>query len=230
MHFHRDLLAICDSFARHVLRPSARRPSSCGTPAAGLHLRARRPRAVSAARRRRHGARSSRRHRTQLLDAIATIGATICFTAPTAYRAHAGRSAPSTTSASLRKCVSAGEPLPEGDLRRLARARPASSIIDGIGVDRDAAHLHRGRRAPTSAPARPAGRCRATRRAIVDDDGNDAAARHGRPPRGPRPDRLPLSRRRAPDGTTCRRLEPHRRRLPSWTRTAISGSRRAPTT
>ena len=39
---------------------------------------------------------------------------------------------------------------------------------------------------------------------IVDDDGNEAAARHRRPARGARPDRLPLSRRRAPERNTCR--------------------------
>ena len=56
MHFHRDMLAICDGYARHVLRA---RPEDVfiGTRAAGLHLRARRGRAVPAADRRlRHPA------------------------------------------------------------------------------------------------------------------------------------------------------------------------------
>ena len=42
MHFHRDILAICDCFGRHVLRADARRPLH-GSAAPRLHLRTRRP-------------------------------------------------------------------------------------------------------------------------------------------------------------------------------------------
>ena len=51
MHFHRDVLANADTFSRHVLQPRADDVFT-GTPAAGLHVRARRPRGVPAARRR----------------------------------------------------------------------------------------------------------------------------------------------------------------------------------
>ena len=53
MHFHRDLLATCDTYGRHVLRATAGRPLH-RLAAARLHVRARRPRAVSVARRRVH--------------------------------------------------------------------------------------------------------------------------------------------------------------------------------
>ena len=49
MHFHRDVLAICDTFSRHVLRPTRRRRLHRDA-AVRLHLRARRGAAVPAAR------------------------------------------------------------------------------------------------------------------------------------------------------------------------------------
>ena len=73
---------------------------------------------------------------------------------------------------SLRKCVSAGETLPKATFE-------AWQAATGIKHprrhrrDRDAAHLHRLAARTRSAPARPAGRCRATRRSVVDDDGSE---------------------------------------------------------
>ncbi len=51
MHFHRDILANADTFARHLLQPTAGRRLRRFT-AAGVHLRARRPGRVPAAVRR----------------------------------------------------------------------------------------------------------------------------------------------------------------------------------
>ena len=66
-----------------------------------------------------------------LPDAIATHGATVCFTSPTAYRAMAatlkGRRLPT-----LRKCVSAGEALPAAT-RQLWKDATGIEMIDGIG-------------------------------------------------------------------------------------------------
>ena len=100
------------------------------------------------------------------------------------------------------RCVSAGETLAASDLRRLARG-------DRHQADRrhrrhrDAAHLHQLARGRESAPARPAGRCPATRPGSSTTTADVAAARHGGAPRRARPDRLPLSRRRAADKSTC---------------------------
>ena len=55
MHFHRDVLAIADTFSPHVLRPAAGRRVHRHT-AAGLHVRARRPRGLPDAGRRRDAA------------------------------------------------------------------------------------------------------------------------------------------------------------------------------
>ena len=79
-----------------------------------------------------------------LLPAIAQHKATICFTAPTAYRAMLSKLEGYDIS-SLRKCVSAGEPLPKGTFE----AWKDATGIKAHGRDRgdgDAAHLHRGDR------------------------------------------------------------------------------------
>ena len=55
VHFHRDVLAIADTFSRHVLRPTAD-DLFLGQPAARLHLRARRRGGLPAAGRRREPA------------------------------------------------------------------------------------------------------------------------------------------------------------------------------
>ena len=127
MHFHRDMLATCDSYGRHVLRAEAQ-DRFIGSPPR-LHLRARRPRPLSAAGRRRHhpdrgrARRSPRRHRQ--------FRATIAFTAPTAYRAMLAKLATNDVS-SLRKCVSAGEALPATFDAWLAAT--GIRILDGIGA------------------------------------------------------------------------------------------------
>jgi len=67
-----------------------------------------------------------------LLAAIAKYKATICFTAPTAYRAMLGKLAEHDIS-SLRKCVSAGEALPKATFEAWHKAT-GLKILDGIGA------------------------------------------------------------------------------------------------
>jgi 2-aminobenzoate-CoA ligase len=67
----------------------------------------------------------------QLLQGIQDFRATVCFTAPTAYRAMAASSSQFDLS-SLRKCVSAGEHLPAATFEKW-RAVTGLKIIDGIG-------------------------------------------------------------------------------------------------
>jgi 2-aminobenzoate-CoA ligase len=66
-----------------------------------------------------------------LLPAIAAHRATVLFTAPTSYRAMAAEVSRHDLS-SLRKCVSAGEPLPAAT-RQLWKEATGIEIIDGIG-------------------------------------------------------------------------------------------------
>ena len=129
MHFHRDVLAICDLFPRHVLRPS-RDDIFCGSPPlaftfglGGLLLF---PMRVGAST-----VLLEQATPPQLLQGIQDFRATVCFTAPTAYRAMAA-SASGFDLSSLRKCVSAGEHLPAATFEKW-RATTGLQIIDGIG-------------------------------------------------------------------------------------------------
>ena len=97
-------------------------------------------------------------------------------------------------------------------LRRLDCAKTGKPILDGIGAT-EMLHIFISNRLDDWPPGcdRQAGaRLRGQDRRRRDEGG---AARHGGPARRARPDRLPLSRRRAPAQLRARRLEPHRRFL-----------------
>lgn len=110
MHFHRDILANADTFARHILRPTADDVFAGSPPIAftfGLGGLVVFPL--------RFGASSlltDRAAPVELAEHAAAAGATILFTAPTAYRAilKAGRG---ELLSRLRIAVSAGEHLPK---------------------------------------------------------------------------------------------------------------------
>ncbi|WP_371576192.1 AMP-binding protein [Streptomyces sp. NBC_01314] len=142
LHFHRDLLAIADTFSKHVLRPRAD-DVFAGSPPLGFTfglgglvvfpMRA----GASALLLEQAGPK-------QLLPAVAEHRVSVLFTAPTAYRAmlgelngadgadRAGRSNGYDIS-SLRRCVSAGENLPEATWRAW-HERTGLRIINGIGA------------------------------------------------------------------------------------------------
>ena len=129
MHFHRDMLAICDTFGKHVLRPAPADRFIGSPPIAftfGLGGLVLFPLRVGAATILLEKATPD-----DLLPAIGKFGATICFTAPTAYRAMLGKLGHHDLS-SLRKCVSAGETLPAATFDAW-RAATGIRIIDGLG-------------------------------------------------------------------------------------------------
>ncbi|BAO91384.1 AMP-binding protein [Caballeronia cordobensis] len=129
MHFHRDVLAMCDLFPRHILKPTAD-DVFCGTPPLAFTfglggllcfpLRA--------------GASTVLLEKLTpetLLQTVERFRATIMFTAPTFYRQMAplvGR----FDISSLAKTVSAGEALPDST-RALWREASGIEMIDGIG-------------------------------------------------------------------------------------------------
>jgi 2-aminobenzoate-CoA ligase len=130
MHFHRDMLAICDAYSRNVLRPE---PSDrfIGSPPlaftfglGGLVLF---PLRIGASAVLLEAAPPDK-----LLAAIAEHRATVCFTAPTAYRAMLAKLADGDIS-SLRKCVSAGEALPLSTFEAW-RSATGLKLMDGIGA------------------------------------------------------------------------------------------------
>ena len=130
MHFHRDLLATCDSYGRHVLRADARDRFIGSPPLAftfGLGGLVLFPMRVGAAT-----ILVEKASPDDLLAAIEKFGATIAFTAPTAYRAMLAKLAEHDIS-SLRKCVSAGEALPKATFEAWLAAT-GIKILDGIGA------------------------------------------------------------------------------------------------
>ncbi len=130
MHFHRDILATCDSYGRYVLRaePSDRfigsPPLAFTFGLGGLVLF---PLRIGAST-----VLLEKAAPDDLLGAIAKFGATICFTAPTAYRAMLGKLSEHDIK-SLRKCVSAGETLPKPTFDAW-HAATGIKIMDGIGA------------------------------------------------------------------------------------------------
>jgi 2-aminobenzoate-CoA ligase len=130
MHFHRDMLATCDSYGRHVLRAQATDRFMGSPPLAftfGLGGLVLFPLRVGAAT-----ILLERAGPDDLLAAAAQFGATVCFTAPTAYRAMLAKLAEHDVS-SLRKCVSAGETLPQATFDAW-HAATGIKILDGIGA------------------------------------------------------------------------------------------------
>jgi 2-aminobenzoate-CoA ligase len=129
VHYHRDLLAICDTYGKHVLQP---RPDDLftGSPPlaftfglGGLLLF---PLYV--------GAATLLLEKTQpeeLLRAIDAFGVTTVFTAPLAYRAMCAMLDRYNVN-SLHTCVSAGETLPKPVFDEWL-ARTNLRILDGIG-------------------------------------------------------------------------------------------------
>jgi 2-aminobenzoate-CoA ligase len=133
MHFHRDVMVMCDAFPRHILKP---RPDDifCGTPPLAFTFGLGGLLCFPL----RYGAASllcERLTPESLLATIELAGATITFTAPTFYRQMAlllKAAGPRARLGSLRKSVSAGEALPDAT-RQLWKEATGIEMIDGIG-------------------------------------------------------------------------------------------------
>lgn len=130
IHFHRDVLAMADTFARHVLRPAIDDVFAATPPIAftfGLGGAVVFPL--------RFGCATSfvaRPSAAALLDHIARHRISVLFTAPTSYRQMlALEDWPDTSS--LNKCVSAGEHLPAATSDAWFE-RTGIRLIDGIGA------------------------------------------------------------------------------------------------
>jgi 2-aminobenzoate-CoA ligase len=129
MHYHRDLLAICDTYCARVLQPRSD-DLFCGSPPlgftfglGGLLLF---PLYAGAATLLLEKAGPA-----ELLQAVDALGVTTLFTAPLAYRAMARALEPYDIS-TLRTCVSAGETLPPAVWHEWS-AKTGLKILDGIG-------------------------------------------------------------------------------------------------
>jgi len=129
VHFHRDILAMADTFSRNLLRPQ---PDDvfAGTPPLaftfGLGCELVFPFRVGASTAILSGTKPE-----QVLEGIERHGITRLFTAPTAYRGMLGVLERQSL-ASLRSCVAAGEHLPRATFEAW-QAATGMRIINGIG-------------------------------------------------------------------------------------------------
>jgi 2-aminobenzoate-CoA ligase len=167
MHFHRDVLAVCDTFSKHVLQPG---PDDlfCGSPPlaftfglGGLVLF---PLRVGAA-----AVLVEQPTPPNLLKGIQDHRATILFTAPVAYRAIPDLVGGFDIS-SLRKCVSAGETLPLPTFEAFQRAT-GISIIDGIGST-EMLHIFIGSSGDDIRPGSTGKVVPGYRAQVIDEEGN----------------------------------------------------------
>jgi 2-aminobenzoate-CoA ligase len=130
VHFHRDILAPADSFARHVLKPGPGGRWACSAPIAftfGLGMQLIFPWRFGGA-----AVTIEQPGPRLLLEAVAKFGITTLATAPTAYKAMLGMLGGHDLS-SLVTCVSAGEHLPAATWHAWHDAT-GLKIIDGIGA------------------------------------------------------------------------------------------------
>src|SRR5262245_28038891 len=131
MHFHRDLLIIADGYAREVLKVTPEDVFVGSPPLAftfGLGGLAIFPLRFGATATLLENASPA-----NMIRIIETYKATICFTAPTAYRAMLGAMEQGADLSSLRIAVSAGETLPQPVFEDWRR-KTGKPILDGIGT------------------------------------------------------------------------------------------------
>ena len=130
MHFHRDLLMIADGYAREVLGVTPDDVFVGSPPLAftfGLGGLAIFPLRFGATATLLESATPA-----NMVQIIETYKATICFTAPTAYRAMLAAMDQGADLSSLRLAVSAGETLPAAVFEDWTR-KTGKPILDGIG-------------------------------------------------------------------------------------------------
>ena len=169
MHFHRDLLIIADGYTREVLNVTPDDVFVGSPPLAftfGLGGLAVFPL--------RFGATATLLEKASppnMIEIIETYKATVCFTAPTAYRAMLAAMDDGADLSSLRAAVSAGETLP-APVYKAWMEKTGKPMLDGIGAT-EMLHIFISNRFGDSHPActgRPVGGYEAR---IVDDEMNE---------------------------------------------------------
>ena len=130
VHFHRDVLAPCDTFAKHLVGPRPGDVFMTSAPMAftfGLGITLMFPLRFGAA-----AATIEQASPSVMLQAIANFGVTHLGTAPTAYKAMLSQPGLKDGLKTLRYCISAGEHLPEATWHAW-QGETGIRITDGIG-------------------------------------------------------------------------------------------------
>ncbi|MFC2968919.1 AMP-binding protein [Acidimangrovimonas pyrenivorans] len=169
MHFHRDILIIADGYAKEVLNVTPEDVFVGSPPLAftfGLGGLAVFPLRFGAS-----AALLEAATPPNMIEIIQKYRATVCFTAPTAYRVMLKAMDEGADLSSLRAAVSAGETLP-APVYEEWMAKTGKPMLDGIGAT-EMLHIFITNRFGDSHPActgRPVAGYEAK---IVDDDGNE---------------------------------------------------------
>ncbi|KPB01844.1 benzoate-CoA ligase family protein [Ahrensia marina] len=169
MHFHRDLLMIADGYAKEVLGVAADDVFVGSPPLAftfGLGGLAIFPLRFGATATLLEAATPP-----NMIEIIEKYKATICFTAPTAYRAMLAAMDEGADLSSLRAAVSAGETLPAPVYEDWI-AKTGKPMLDGIGAT-EMLHIFISNRFDDHRPACTGKPVTGYQVKIVDDEGND---------------------------------------------------------
>ncbi|GJL83286.1 MAG: 2-aminobenzoate-CoA ligase [marine bacterium B5-7] len=172
MHFHRDLLIIADGYAKEVLHVTSDDIFVGSPPLAftfGLGGLAVFPLRFGAAATLLETASPP-----NMIEIIENYKATVCFTAPTAYRAMLTAMDEGADLSSLRVAVSAGETLPAPVYHDWVN-KTGKPILDGIGTT-EMLHIVISNRLDDHAPGRTGLPVRGYQAKVVDDDMNELPA------------------------------------------------------
>ncbi len=171
MHFHRDLLVIADGYAKEVLGVTADDVFVGSPPLAftfGLGGLAVFPLRFGAAATLLENASPP-----NMVEIIETYRATVCFTAPTAYRAMLAAMDSGADLSSLRAAVSAGETLP-APVYESWMQKTGKPMLDGIGAT-ELLHIFISNRFGDSRPACTGTPVAGYEAKVVDDDMHEVA-------------------------------------------------------
>ncbi|ATG40208.1 AMP-binding protein [Phaeobacter piscinae] len=170
MHFHRDLLMIADGYAAEVLQVTPEDIFVGSPPLAftfGLGGLAIFPLRFGAAATLLENASPP-----NLIEIIETYKATVCFTAPTAYRVMLRAMEEGADLSSLRAAVSAGETLPAPVYDEWI-AQTGKPMLDGIGAT-EMLHIFISNRFDDHRPACTGKPVQGYQVRVLDKDGNEA--------------------------------------------------------
>ena len=169
MHFHRDLLIIADAYAKEILQVTPQDIFVGSPPLAftfGLGGLAIFPLRFGAA-----AALLEQATPPNMMQIIQDHKATICFTAPTAYRAMLKAMAEGVDLSTLRVAVSAGETLP-APVYEEWKARTGKPMLDGIGAT-EMLHIFISNRLDDHRPSCTGKPVTGYEARILDDKGNE---------------------------------------------------------
>lgn len=171
MHFHRDLLIIADGYAREVLGVQPDDVFVGSPPLAftfGLGGLAIFPLRFGAA-----AALLEQASPPNMIEIIEKYKATVCFTAPTAYRAMLRAMEDGADLSSLRAAVSAGETLP-APVYEEWMAKTNKPMLDGIGAT-EMLHIFLSNRFDDHRPACTGKPVLGYEAKVIDDEGQEVA-------------------------------------------------------